>query len=504
MPTGTGCASRPVRDAAHVVIALWASLAIACSSSTIDGGASDVSVADATGVDASDGVSDASDDSGAAGDAASDPADVSVNAEAGGPDVASDAGPDTSDVSDASSDTGPGTDAAEDVRMDVSSDAAGDVASDAVDDAIDDVRDDPATDAATDPIEDAATDATEGDAADAMPDVPVELDPLVLYLAPDGDDRRDGTTPGRAIRTLERAHAIVSAEAEPRDVEVRIAEGRYPGQTVTWTTTFADHTIAFVRADPDGDRPVFDGCTRYPVVNPATDCPGGTWFRLRHSAGEETNLTFEYLRVENYGTAISFDGARNVEATSNGSNRVYGCYFSRIGNVFNEALDPSTAALRLVNSDDNVIANNHFVDVVNTRSGGLIHAIYVAHMSDRNRIERNRFQRSTGDPVRVRDYSNDNVVNENRFIRVGVEAAYTTWYCDHDARDDCTKPEPECPSWGNQFRDNTLDGTWSCASLGAFRYYLDDTTTGCSPPSADARRLRTSGNTRTDTPCAGD
>jgi hypothetical protein len=125
-------------------------------------------------------------------------------------------------------------------------------------------------------------------------------------------------------------------------------------------------------------------------------------------------------------------------------------------------------------------------------------------MSDRNEILRNRFLRSTGDPIRVRDYSNDNTVNDNRFIRIGVDAAYSDWYCDHDERDDCTKPDPECPSWGNQFRNNELDGTWACDPLPTFHYHQDDSTSGCGPPDELAVRLRTSGNTRTETPCEGD
>jgi hypothetical protein len=257
-----------------------------------------------------------------------------------------------------------------------------------------------------------------------------------------------------------------------------------------------EHRIRFMPRDDDRNRPVFDGCLA------SGACPGGTWLTLRHAGGEETNLHFEYIRVQRYGTAISLNGDRNAEPTSNGSNRIYGCYFDRIGNVFNASLSPSTAAVRLVNSDDNEIANNHFVDVVNATSGGLIHALYVAHMSDRNRIERNRFVRSTGDPVRLRDYSNDNVVRDNTFIQVGTTAGYTDWYCDHDARTDCTKPTAECPSWNNQFRDNTLDGSFTCDPLGVWELFQDDTTTGCAPPSATAARVRTSGNVQTPTPCS--
>jgi len=320
--------------------------------------------------------------------------------------------------------------------------------------------------------------------------------PLQLYVAPDGDDTRDGLSEATAVLSLGRVHELLEALRPERDVEVRIAPGTYHGQTVSWRYHHPEREIRFMPLGDERDRPVFDGCLA------DGSCPGGTWLRLRVSSGARTNLHFRYLRVQRYQTAISLDGNRNDPAASNGGNTIFGCYFDRIGNVFAPSLDPSTAAVRLVNSDDNRIENNHFVDVVNTRSGGLIHALYVAHLSDRNTIARNRFLRSTGDPVRLRDYSNDNVITDNRFIRVGTHAGYTDWYCDHDARTDCTKPTPECPSWNNQFRDNLLDGDWTCGALGTFHYFQDDATTGCSPPSAGARRLRTSGNESTAAPCS--
>jgi hypothetical protein len=141
------------------------------------------------------------------------------------------------------------------------------------------------------------------------------------------------------------------------------------------------------------------------------------------------------------------------------------------------------------------------VDVENETSAGIVHALYIAHMSDRNRVERNRFKNNSGDAVRLRDFSNGNHIKENTYIKAGVSAGYTDWYCDHDERDDCTKPTPECPSWGNEFRDNELDGDYSCDELKVFEYFQDETTTGCAPPAPDSVRLRTSGNTKIEPPC---
>ena len=217
-------------------------------------------------------------------------------------------------------------------------------------------------------------------------------EPFQIFLAPNGRDWNNGLTPQSAIITLSRAQEIIAAQPPIYDFEVLIAPGRYYGQTVEWTYTMPDHTITFRRLEDDGDRPVFDGCQR------DGSCAGGTWFTLRHSGGEETNLHFWYIRVERYQTAIDFHGTRNVEETSNGSNRIYGCYFYNIGNDFNHALERSTAAVRLVNSDDNEIINSHFVHIVNHTDGRLLHAIYVAHMSSRNQILRNPSGQNTRTP----------------------------------------------------------------------------------------------------------
>jgi len=319
--------------------------------------------------------------------------------------------------------------------------------------------------------------------------------PLKIHLSPTGKDSRDGKTLKTAILTLARAQQIIAGLKPKGEVQVHIAPGTYQGQKVIWTYTDPALKIRFMPLGGGKVRPIFDGCLT------KTSCPGGTWFILKHSKGERTNLHFEYVQVQNYHTAISLNGDRNSTKTSNSHNRIYGCYFYNIGNVYNPALNYSTAAVRLVNSDDNVIGNTHFINIINTKSAGLIHAIYAAHLSDRNQILGNRFKNNSGDPVRLRDFSNFNVIKNNKFIKVGVYAGYTDWYCNHDIYTNCTKKGPECASWENQFRDNLLDGTYACAKLGTFKYFQGDTAKGCAPPKSGAKRLYTSGNKSTAKPC---
>jgi len=253
---------------------------------------------------------------------------------------------------------------------------------------------------------------------------------LQVFLDPDGDDARDGLTLETAVVSLERAHEIISSESPDQDFEVLIAPGRYFGQCVDWTYTLPDHAITFRRLDSDGERPVFDGSSA------SEDCErlSHQWFRLRHSTGSPTNLNFEYIRVENYRTAISLEGSRYATDGSNSHNRIYGCYFDTIGNVFRPELKRSTAAVRLKNSDENLIRNNHFVDVINARDEEqrALHAIYAAHMSEGNEITHNRFWNVGGDPVKFRDASSHNVVTDNVFHKTGHSAAVLDAYCRND------------------------------------------------------------------------
>ncbi|HLS27866.1 MAG TPA: right-handed parallel beta-helix repeat-containing protein [Opitutales bacterium] len=316
--------------------------------------------------------------------------------------------------------------------------------------------------------------------------------PVEIFMAVDGSDQNDGLSLDSPIRTMAGVQTLLLTKYPQRDARIRIAPGRYHEQKVTWSYVPIDSRIVFEALDPDLPRPIFDGCAEN------GECNGGTWFLLSFSGGRPSNLEFRNLRIENYQTALSFNGNRNSQDLFNGGNVVEGCHFYRIGNIFNPLLDPSTAVIRLVNSKDNLIINNDFIDAINTRSGALLHAVYVAHLSDRNFILQNRFINHSGDPVRVRDFSNDNVINDNVYIRAGA-AGYSEWYCDQDARDDCSKPTPECPSWGNEFRNNFLVSRYGGGTIKVWETHQPDSTTGCSPPTSDARRVRTSGNINSTT-----
>lgn len=320
--------------------------------------------------------------------------------------------------------------------------------------------------------------------------------PFRVYMSTSGSDANSGRSSSSPVHTLNRVQDIIRAAAPTCPTEVRIEPGTYYGQRVDWTY-LSGHEIKFMPSDgTNAARPVFDGCS-----SATGSCTQGTWLTLSGAYGVQSKLHFWYIRVQRYSTAISFNGLRDDLSGYNGGNRIYGCYFDRIGNGWAgaESHSPSTAAVRLVNSDDNVIENNHFYNITNATSPGLLHALYVAHKSERNSIQRNAFERVSGDAIRIRDYSNYNIINQNRISQAGSHG-YSEWLCDSAQRTDCTLAT-ECRSYQNEFRDNTLDGTYSCQPMSTWVYYQTDYPANCTRAQLDPR-LRTSGNVQTSTPCS--
>ncbi|WP_223669630.1 cupredoxin domain-containing protein [Kangiella shandongensis] len=308
-----------------------------------------------------------------------------------------------------------------------------------------------------------------------------------IFISPSGSDQNEGFTYFQPIKTLKRAQEVLKSYNPNEPIEIHIDPGTYYFQSVTWDYSNG-HSITFTPTSFIKERPVFDG--------------GGldTWFKLRKSGGTASKLKFRYIKVQNYNTAMSFNGNRNYVSSWNSANELYGMYFYRIGGKYSNS-EYSTAAVRFVNSRNNSIVNSHFVDILNTPEwSSAIHAVYIAHHSSNNEVLRNRFLNINGDPIKVRDESNYNYIADNRFYSSGKEAFYQAWYCNADERGwnldgnndgGCTLESGECPSIGNEFRNNDLYGGYSGA-INVFSVREDNNYCG----SLSAPRLRTSGNVK--------
>lgn len=270
-----------------------------------------------------------------------------------------------------------------------------------------------------------------------------------VYLAPSGNDANDGASLARAVATLKRAVELVTVQPNPGKESVRILvhPGTYRGQSIVMDGNAFKGGLAIVgQAKDPVDFPAFVG-----------DGSAQTWLTLRSSNGRPTGLTIQALEIRDYFTAISLEGNRDDLQEYNSGTTIRRNIFRNIGSIASTNDEAgSTAAVRFVNSKDNLVELNHFRTIRNKKACGGLHALYLAHFSAGNRIVNNTFDDVCGSVIKLRDRSNDNVIEYNRFKHIEEAPAIEEWFCDMDARKDCTKKRGECPSTGNVQKNNVL------------------------------------------------
>jgi parallel beta-helix repeat protein len=315
---------------------------------------------------------------------------------------------------------------------------------------------------------------------------------FTVYMTPreeGGMDTNDGCSPETGVITFMRVEEILRNAHPTTDVEVRITQGVFYTNPHVWTFYVPGHTISFLPLDYDygnddfAGRPIF----RNPGENGGPFLPGKWMYAIlpgdpRHPLynGGTMGLRFYYLTVDCYdGGGISIDGDRGAgdrgrdtedetydpplrQPGSNGhnGNTVFGMIFNRIGTECVGNVSNGYAGIVLTNSRNNRIENNHFQrfeDVGPSR----VHGLYITHFSSQNRITRNRFFDVSGQGVKIRNQSNDNVISGNTFIQSGWTAYYLDQFCDAacvQALEDAghTNGVRQCASYGNQFVDNHL------------------------------------------------
>ncbi|KAI1126457.1 pectin lyase fold/virulence factor [Nemania abortiva] len=277
---------------------------------------------------------------------------------------------------------------------------------------------------------------------------PALIPATTLYMSPGGSDSNTGASATNPLKTLKGVLAKVTA-AKPTDaVDIVVAEGTFLNQSVVWTY-FNGEPITFAPPAGAATKPIFDG-----------QGTGLTWFTMGDSADAAvpTNLHFVGLTVTNYW--LGLDLGRD-KAPGNSFNEVRNMLFERVGAFYTHGLPNAKgyAALRLRQSSNNTITGNRFHGVKNSDAAdsdgdgeledltGYIHAIYAAHNARGNIISDNEFNQVTGDAVRTRDGSDDNLIEGNRFITAGKYSAYSDWIDDTG---------DECPSHNNRFKDNVV------------------------------------------------
>jgi hypothetical protein len=301
---------------------------------------------------------------------------------------------------------------------------------------------------------------------------------VTIYLAPaskGGKDSNTGLTSKSPILTLAHAQKVLTGLNPTGNVTVRITQGTYVANAITWSFYVPGRTISFMPVNysgggrPPGGDPVF--------VDPVSNGThvGQTWFTAvlppapspLHDGGT-TGLRFYYLAVEDYTQGISFNGQAGhswhnktfyvqPSAGLNG-NAVSGMTFDDIGDLF-APVGPNSAGYGVIlftDSSHNDIYNNTFDNLYNSGDHDELHALYITHFSSDNTVDKNLFENTNGEAVKVRDRSNYNNVFDNTFNATGGVAAYLDDFCDQA----CVSANPgkyrECASYGNDFNDNTI------------------------------------------------
>jgi Right handed beta helix region len=303
-----------------------------------------------------------------------------------------------------------------------------------------------------------------------------------VYLAPSakgGSDRHTGLTTSSPVLTLARAQQVLEQHRPAGNVVVLIEQGTYVAGQTTWQFYVPGHMITFMPINytvghhrPPGGDPVFAD----PKTRNGTHV-GQTWFTavlppapspLHH--GGSTRLRFYYLAIEDYTQAISFNGLGGhsghnktfyiQENAGLNGNDVSGMTFYDIGDLYAPVPPPGAGygVILFTNSSHDTIYNNTFDHIRNSGDHDELHGLYITHFSSNNTADKNLFEDTNGEPVKVRDRSNYNNVFSNRFDSTGGVAAYLDDFCDATCvRTADTKKYRECASYGNRFEFNTIE-----------------------------------------------
>ncbi|MEU2513143.1 right-handed parallel beta-helix repeat-containing protein [Streptomyces syringium] len=252
-----------------------------------------------------------------------------------------------------------------------------------------------------------------------------------VHVSATGSDSNPGTKK-KPVKSLAQAHKI-AVRKQATAVEIRIKNGTYVSPQLNWTLR------ARVTIRPDGSgRPVFRGQ------------PGKRLYWLRTTeAGAQFDIRGLQLQEYTRG-GIFFRGSSR--------NNIRGMVFTHIGSKHAlSGVTQGNGGVHLNDSNRNWIAGNRFNALENIpldpdgdgpkKPTGIaeIHAVYFGARSSDNTVTGNRFTTVSGDPVRMRNRSDNNVIDANRFARTGYKGLASDWY-DEDAS--------ECESIGNSFTNN--------------------------------------------------
>lgn len=296
---------------------------------------------------------------------------------------------------------------------------------------------------------------------------------ITLYVDPARGNDSTGCGIHDPCKSLNGAQSYLASARPNENVVVQVAAGKFVQKTgVVWEYIRPPYSITIVGAG--SSKTIFDGAGY-----------SGTWLTISTPIGLPARLKVAKMTVTRYGTAITAQGQRDTPSAYISNVSVDRMTFDKIGGKYTTTKADTYGAVRFVNVRASSITGSSFNYIENAKRGELLHAVYLAHYSSGNTLSGNSMNVVSGDPIRVRDASSNNLVAANRLVRAGVAAHFSDWYC---TGSECTKPSGECPSRGNVFKENKLGPGYNGNAIAMFKLFGSDSTCGT------GRRLSTAGN----------
>lgn len=309
---------------------------------------------------------------------------------------------------------------------------------------------------------------------------------LNFFVANNGDDANGGRAAKDALRTLEAVEQRVASlppSEDPLQVTIFVAAGRYADQTLEWTTARPNLSVSLRPYEGVADgQVIFDGSKarkrQFFAYDPSKASPAEQSGSVRFS--------FEGIVIENFCEGLSFGDVNGRSQTS--GHRVERLTLRSIGSKYDRRmrtndrgvslpLGDCVAGIRLSATSSTSVTRTRFENIENLPSNqtfyrkygpGLLHAIYISTSARGNKIANNTFVGFTGSPIRIRDRSNDTVVEGNTFerplwpddkVKERPLYAVSEWYCNTAVAaciEKARQGDRECPSTGTKMAGNQL------------------------------------------------
>lgn len=308
---------------------------------------------------------------------------------------------------------------------------------------------------------------------------PIENGVYNVYLSNTVNAIKDGCSPLTAMNSLSDINTKLMSDRPEATVFVNIdaGSGIYVTNSVQWRFFNTDHPTYFL---PYGvQNPLTFQGSRWPgQLRPIFRPLGSTggyflWFEPGVTADTPTNLYLMGLQVEGFAKGgIGFKGSDDRKHRVM-NNTVNNMVFKNIGTKHQPLGALGMGAISFATASNNTVSYTTFENIENVvcatqcTPDAHIHSVYTLWNSDNNTISETTHTNVSGDPIRVRDGSDDNRVEYSLFVNAGAKAAISDWL--NAGVSTCSiggvVSTGECPSFRNVFSNNEVQRRYNSTTL---------------------------------------